>query len=161
VFENNHMQNDSYANSRRKETRRSFVFSRQSDFQSSLNSPTDPVVYVNPSCDTARLLRPNCEAERCHNRDTLLYHDNYVGNTSAPTRHYRCSEDTNPRQVIPGDPPPDYQQALVMQRPKTVPKGSQQPSLPLPRTRIVIEENAYLQSVPNRRNYHTIMETSL
>ncbi|XP_048738073.1 transmembrane protein 151B-like isoform X1 [Ostrea edulis] len=161
VFENNHMQNDSYANSRRKETRRSFVFSRQNEFHSSLNSPTDPLVYVNPSCDTARLLRPNSEAERCHNHDPLLYHNNYVGITPAPTRNYRCSEDTNTRHVIPGDPPPDYQQALVMQRPKTVPKGSQQPSLPLPSTRIVIEENAYLQSVPNRRNYHTMMETSL
>ncbi|XP_061174456.1 transmembrane protein 151B-like [Saccostrea echinata] len=159
VFENYSMQNDSYATSRRSETRRAFVFSRQNDLNSCPNSPTNSLVYLNPSCGTARLVRPDSSVTRSHNRETLLYHDHFVAHASAPVRHYRCSDNVNTRDLIPCDPPPDYHQALAMQSPRRDPKG--QTILPLPRTRIVLEENTRLQSVPNRRNYHTMMETSL
>lgn len=157
VFENNNMQNDNYANSRRKETRRAFVFSRQSVLDSSTYSPSDSMVYLNPSCETARLIRPESVQPESTDCVTVSNRGNCVGHASSSIR---CSTHSDIVQS-PFDPPPDYNQALAMQQPKQNTNGSQRPHPNLPRTRIVIEENAHLQPVPNRRNYHTIMETSL
>lgn len=160
VFENNNMQNDNYANSRPKEARRAFVFSRQSEINSSVNSPTDPLVYLNPSCDTARLVRPMSDLAHSSDRDTLPFQNNCVGQASASIRHCPRFHDTDLRQ-LPCDPPPGYQQALAMQQPKKDTKEEHRPKGPSTRARVITDENAHLQSVPNRRNYHTIMETSL
>lgn len=160
VFENNNMQNDNYANSRRKEARTAFVFSRQSEINSSVNSPTDPLVYLNPSCDTARLVRPMSDLAHSSDRDTLPFQNNCVGQASASIRHCPRFHDTDLRQ-LPCDPPPGYQQALAMQQPKKDTKEEHRPKGPSTRARVITDENAHLQSVPNRRNYHTIMETSL
>lgn len=157
VFENNNMQNDNYANSRRKETRRAFVFSRQSLLDSSTYSPSDSMVYLNPSCETARLIRPESVQPESTDCVTVSNRGNCVGHASSSIRYSTHSDIVQ----SPFDPPPDYNQALAMQQPKQNTNGSQRPHPNLPRTRIVIEENAHLQPVPNRRNYHTIMETSL
>lgn len=157
VFENNNMQNDNYANSRRKETRRAFVFSRQSVLDSSTYSPSDSMVYLNPSCETARLIRPESVQPESTDCVTVSNRGNCVGHASSSIRYSTHSDIVQ----SPFDPPPDYNQALAMQQPKQNTNGSQRPHPNLPRTRIVIEENAHLQPVPNRRNYHTIMETSL
>nr|XP_022334286.1 transmembrane protein 151B-like [Crassostrea virginica]XP_022334287.1 transmembrane protein 151B-like [Crassostrea virginica] len=157
VFENNNMQNDNYANSRRKETRRAFVFSRQSVLDSSTYSPSDSMVYLNPSCETARLIRPESVQPESTDCVTVSNRGNSVGHASSSIRYSTHSDIVQ----SPFDPPPDYNQALAMQQPKQNTNGSQRPHPNLPRTRIVIEENAHLQPVPNRRNYHTIMETSL
>lgn len=157
VFENNNMQNDNYANSRRKETRRAFVFSRQSVLDSSTYSPSDSMVYLNPSCETARLIRPESVQPESTDCVTVSNRGNCVGHASSSIRYSTHSDIVQ----SPFDPPPDYNQALAMQQPKQNTNGSQRLHPNLPRTRIVIEENAHLQPVPNRRNYHTIMETSL
>lgn len=157
VFENNNMQNDNYANSRRKETRRAFVFSRQSLLDSSTYSPSDSMVYLNPSCETARLIRPESVQPESTDCVTVSNRGNCVGHASSSIRYSTHSDIVQ----SPFDPPPDYNQALAMQQPKQNTNGSQRLHPNLPRTRIVIEENAHLQPVPNRRNYHTIMETSL
>lgn len=157
VFENNNMQNDNYANSRRKETRRAFVFSRQSLLDSSTYSPSDSMVYLNPSCETARLIRPESVQPESTDCVTVSNRGNCVGHASSSIRNSTHSDNAQ----SPFDPPPDYNQALAMQQPKQNTNGSQRPHPNLPRTRIVIEENVHLQPVPNRRNYHTIMETSL
>ena len=157
VFENNNMQNDNYANSRRKETRRAFVFSRQSVLDSSTYSPSDSMVYLNPSCETARLIRPESVQPESTDCVTVSNRGSCVGHASSSIRYSTHSDIVQ----SPFDPPPDYNQALAMQQPKQNTNGSQRPHPNLPRTRIVIEENAHLQPVPNRRNYHTIMETSL
>lgn len=160
VFENNNMQNDNYANSRRKEARRAFVFSRQSELNSSVNSLTDPLVYLNLRCETARLVRPMSDLAHSSDRDTLPFQNNCVGQASASIRHCPRFHDTDLRQ-LPCDPPPAYQQALAMQQPKKDTKEEHRPKGQSTRARVIPDENAHLQSVPNRRNYHTIMETSL
>lgn len=160
VFENNNMQNDNYANSRRKEARRAFVFSRQSELNSSVNSLTDPLVYLNPRSETARLVRPMSDLAHSSDRDTLPFQNNCVGQASASIRHCPRFHDTDLRQ-LPCDPPPAYQQALAMQQPKKDTKEEHRPKGQSTRARVIPDENAHLQSVPNRRNYHTIMETSL